>query len=384
MEKINVWVIFGSRSVEHDVSITSAYGVMKWLEKSGKYNIYPIYIKQDGKWIYNNDFQDINNFKDTSKYDNLSFEIDMTSMKKFKFSQTKKWGMINKKETFELDVVFLVLHGVKWEDGTIQWIMELLDIPYVSTSVLGSAVWMNKALMKDVFKSNDIPITNYTVIYKDEDIDFEKLENTIKYPMFVKPCNLGSSIWISKADNIEDLKNAIEIAFYFDNEVIIEQAVPKPIELNCSVAQLHSEIITTHVEQPITKEEFLTFTEKYVSTDGGTMQWVKNKVKIPADISPELTQDIKSLTKKVYKILKCDGGAPRIDFLYDTVENKLYVNEINTIPGVMQLHLWVRSGYDVSQWFDWLIQTAFDRVFQNQRNIDFKSNIIDHTIEFKK
>jgi len=384
MNKLNIWVIFGSRTVEHDVSITSAYGIMKGLEKTGKYNVFPIYIRQDGKWLYNNDFQDINNFKDISKYDNISFDIDMTCIWKLKFSQTQKTWIFNKTESFVLDAVFLVLHGVKWEDGSVQGIMELLDVPYVSTSIIWSSIGMNKSMMKDVFKAHNIPITNYITINKNEELNYEKIQNTVSYPLFVKPANLGSSIWISKVKNIEELTNAIEIAFYYDNEIIIEEAVQNTVELNCSVAELNEQLTTSFVEQPITQEEFLTFVEKYVSAEWWTMQWVKNKVKIPAEIPQELTDEIQSLTKKVYSILKCDGWAPRVDFLYDKEKQKLYVNEINTIPGVLQLHLWVGSKYSVEQFLEWLINTAFGRLKKNKRNIDFKSNIIDHTIEFKK
>jgi len=379
---MKVGVVFGSRNVEHDVSITSAYWVIKALEKAWNYEIYPIYISQVWKWIYNKDLSDINNFKNIAKFDDYTFEIDMSTRGKFAFSQWKKW-LFWKKQRHELDVIFPVLHWLTWEDGTLQWLCELLEVPYASPSVLGSAVWMNKTLMKQVFASYNFPQTKH-LVYTKNNLNKEEILETLKTPIFVKPANLGSSIWVSKVSNEKDLEEAIELAFYYDNEIIVEEGVNNLKELNCSVREEAGEIVTTFVEEPVTAWEFLDFEEKYTSTDGGTMQWVKAKVKIPAEIPDVRAEEIRAMTKKIYEVLKINGWAPRIDYLYDSKADKFYVNEINTIPWALQMHLWDKSGVKPAILVTSLIETAIAKAKERELNIDFKSNIIDHTIAFQK
>lgn len=380
---MKIWVIFGSRTVEHDVSITSAYGIMKWLRKTWIYEVFPIYISQSWKWIYNPDFEDINNFKNLENLQDTVLEIDFSKKWKLYFSQ--KWKAIfSKKQNYEIDVVIPILHWTYWEDWTVEWLLDLLQVPYASPSVIACSTAMNKTIMKNIFEINWLPITKY-LSFSENKSDIEEIEKKLNYPLFVKPANLGSSIWVSKVDNKEELKNAIELAYYYDNEVIIEEAVENLIELNCSVMEKDSEIISSLVEQPVTSKEFLSFEEKYTSSEWWTMQWLKNKVKIPAEIPKQLTTDIQEMTKKVYKLLKCNWWAPRIDFLYDSKNWELYINEINSIPWALQLHLWVKSWLEVWDFLKALIDTAIEKNHKKSKlKTDFKSNIIDYTIWFQK
>lgn len=380
---MKIGVIFGSRSVEHDVSITSAYAIMKWLEKMGTHEIFPLYITRTGKWIYDKKFIDINTFKDykDEDYKDTHLKIDFSSSKKLSFEQEKNW-IFGKKEKIELDFIFPILHGMNGEDGSIQWLLDILQVPYMWPSVLGSAVGMNKIIMKNVFKSLWLPITDYMVFDK-KNYDEEKVINSFSFPLMVKPANLGSSIWITKVDKKEDLADAVELAFYYDKNIIIETCVQNLIELNCSVSEKNSEIITSLVEQPIASSDFLSFEEKYVSNDGGTMQGVKDRVKIPAPIDDHLTKQIQDYSKTIYKELFCYGGAPRIDYLYDKENKKLFVNEINTIPWALQMHLWVKS-MSVWDFLSNLIEVWIKTTKEKEINIDFQSNIIGHTINFSK
>ncbi len=379
---MNIAVIFGSRSVEHDVSITSAYGVMKGLEKMGTHTIFPIYISRSGKWIYDKNFINIETFAhyNDENYKDTSFEIDFSVSKKLCFSQKRKW-LFTKKEKIEIDFVFPILHGMNGEDGSIQGIFDILQVPYMGPSVLWSALGMNKIVMKNVFKSLGLPITNY-LIFDKNNYDATKVE-ILGFPIIVKPANLGSSIGISKVEKKEDLADAVELAFHYDQNIIIEVCVQNLVELNCAVSEKDNEVITSLVEQPVGASEFLSFEEKYVSNEGGTMQWVKNRVKIPAEISDELTKQIQNYSKIIYKEFFCHGGAPRIDYLYDKVNDKLYVNEINTIPWALQMHLWVKS-MPISDFLSNLIKVGFEKAKDKEINIDFQSNIIGHTINFTK
>jgi len=379
---MNIWVIFGSRTVEHDVSIASAYWIMKWLRKIWKYNIFPIYITQSWKWIYNPDFEDINNFKNLEKLKSKNLNINFSNPGKLHIFQENNW-IFNKNINIEIDVVIPILHWFNWEDWTVQWLLDLLQVPYTSPSVIWSATWMNKTIMKNVFSSHWLPMTRY-LVFNSWKIDIEEIEKKLTYPLFVKPANLWSSIGVSKVENIEELKNAVELAYYYDNEIMIEEWVNNLIELNCSVMEKDGEIITTLVEQPITSWDFLDFEEKYTSEEWATMQGIKNKVKIPANIPEKLTIDIQEMTKKAYIILKCNWWAPRVDFLYDSENWELYINEINSIPWALQVYLWDKSWISVTDFLNTIINTAILKNKQKKINIDFKSNIIDYTIGFQK
>lgn len=381
---MNIGVIFGSRSAEHDVSITSGYAIMSGLKKHTNHTIYPIYITRSGRWIYNPKFADINTFKDFKEedYKNTHFQIDFSQSKKLSFTQSS-WGIFGKKVSGEIDFVFPILHGMNGEDGTIQGIFDMLQVPYMGPSVQWSAVGMNKIVMKNVFESLQIPLVKY-INFTQDTYDAKKVDSELNYPVIVKPANLGSSIGISKIESAQDLENAVEIAFHYDTYIMIEECVQNLMELNCSVSEVNGEIVTTVVEQPIGSTEFLSFEEKYVADDGGTMQGLKNRVKIPADIPEELATRIQKYCKTIYSNLFCKGWAPRIDFLYDSKSWKLYVNEINTIPWALQMHLWEKSGYPVGIFLQNLIDTGIEKSLERKVNIDFDSNIIGHTIAFTK
>jgi len=381
---MNIWVVFGSRSAEHDVSITSAFAVMSWLKKQTSYNVFPIYITRNWKWIYDEKFMDINAFTsfDENDYKNQDFQIDFSKSEKLYFTQKSKW-VFWKKVSWELDFIFPVLHGMNWEDGTIQGIFDMLQVPYMWPSVQGSAVGMNKIVMKAVFKSIWIPLVSFITATK-ETYNKEYIQKDLAFPLIVKPANLGSSIGISKVETIDDLDNAVEIALHYDSYIMIEECVQNLMELNCSVSEVNWDVVTTVVEQPIGSTEFLSFEEKYVADDGGTMQWLKNRVKIPADIPNELSEKIQNYCKTIYTNLFCKGWAPRVDFLYNKESKELYVNEINTIPWALQMHLWDKSWYPVWDFLENLINTGIQKSKERKVNIDFESNIIGHTIAFTK
>ena len=381
---MNIWVIFGSRSAEHDVSITSAYAVMSGLKKHTSHKVFPIYITREWKWIYDEKFKDINTFTtyDEENYKDTKFSIDFSLSKKLSFTQSRS-GMFTKKESAELDFVFPILHGLNGEDWAIQGIFDMLQVPYMWPSIEANATGMNKVTMKHIFTSLDIPLVQY-LTYDKNTLDIQEIISKLSFPLMVKPANLWSSIGISRVESEEDLENALEIAFHYDSFVMVEKCIPNLIELNCSVTEIDWEVVSSLVEQPIWSNEFLSFEEKYVSADGGTMQWLKNRVKIPALIPDELTKRIQDYTKVIYKNLFCKWGAPRIDFLYNSVSWELFVNEINTIPWALQMHLWDKSWYSVWVFLENLMRTWVQKSLERKVNIDFNSNIIGHTIAFTK
>ncbi len=381
---MNIWVIFGSRSAEHDVSITSAYAVMSGLKKHTSHHIFPIYITRGWKWIYDERFTDINTFTKFNEedYKDTKFSIDFSVSKILSFTQART-GLFAKKDSAQLDFIFPILHGLNGEDWAIQGIFDMLQVPYMWPGIEASATGMNKITMKYIFTSLNIPLVPY-LTYNKNTLDTDDIQSKLGFPLMVKPANLWSSIGISRVESEEDLKNALEIAFHYDSFVMVEKCVPNLIELNCSVTEIDWEVVSSLVEQPIWSSDFLSFEEKYVSVDGGTMQGLKNRVKIPADITDELAKQIQNYCKIIYENLFCKWGAPRIDFLYDSVSWELFVNEINTIPWALQMHLWDKSWYPVWVFLENLIETWVQKSLERKVNIDFNSNIIGHTIAFTK
>lgn len=348
MGRTKLGVIFGGTSTEHNVSIVSGTSIIKNLNKE-KYEIYPIYIDLKGEW-----------FKYT--YNNEEFKVGDEIIGTEKIENIVKYLK-------ELDIVFPVLHGLYGEDGTIQGMLELLKIPYVGTKVLGSSICMDKAYAKVIFDKANISQAEYIYIrkYNDKYIYIEKdfteeildingiiknVSDKIKFPMFVKPSNAGSSVGISKVENETELIKAIEYAGKFDNKILIEEGI-QGREVECAVFG-NEEVQTSCLGEILSADEFYSFNAKY--------QNQKSKTVIPADLTEELSNKVRKIAKKAYKATDCKGLA-RVDFFVGDKNNKIYINEINTIPGFTQISmypkLWEQTGVNYSDLLDKLIELAY-------------------------
>lgn len=369
-QKLNVAVVFGGKNVEHDVSVVSAQIVMENLRKIDKYNILPIYITKHGDFQYHETLQHFKTFKDCQNCDfkdfgGYSVELDAKA-KGLKIK--KKKGAFGKEEVLNVDVLFPVMHGMNGEDGTLQGMAELLNCPVTGCGVLGSALGMDKVMMKDIWKANEVPMVKSLWFMrknwqdKPEEV-YAEIEKELKYPMFVKPANLGSSIGISKAKNRQELEFAMEVAAHYDRKIIVEEGVTNLVEINCALLG-NDNPQPSVLEQPASYEDFLTFDEKYIN-DGGTMKGIESKVKIPAELDEKMTKEIQAMAVKVFQVLDC-AGTSRVDFLVDKDTNKFYANEINTIPGSLQLHLWEASGISGEEVVDRLIQLALEKYEEKQ------------------
>jgi D-alanine-D-alanine ligase len=381
--KLNIAIIFGGKSVEHDVSIVSAQVVMEALQKSNKYEITPIYITKKGEWLMGDELRIIEAFKDNAvgaeNFQPLHMQLDS---KCNNLIITKK-GSFLKKQIKKIDVVFPIMHGTYGEDGSIAGFCEMMQVPYVGCGVLAGALCMDKIISKQIFAANNIPIVKYlsfsTQDWKNnaENI-YNRVEQELNYPIFIKPANLGSSIGISKATNRKTLKFAFEVAAHYDGKIIAEQGIGNLMEVNCAVIGNNDKPIPSKLEEPISKQDFLNFEEKYISKGGSMSGRSKSKVKIPAPLNNEKTKEIQNLAIKVFKVLNCNGIA-RIDFLLDKNDNnKVYVNEVNPIPGSLQQHLWKASGVEPEILVDKLINFALERFKDKQQyTYTFDSNILD-------
>lgn len=360
--KISVGLFFGGRSVEHEVSIISALQVFHVIDRN-KYNVLPIYITKKGNFYTGDALEDIQNYKDLDSMLSRCRRVVISDYQGEKVVSEFPGSLFRKNIIARLDVAFPVVHGTNVEDGTLQGYLDTLDIPYVGCNVLASALGMDKIAFKMVLKESGIPVLDYVWFYarnwyRDSAAVYQEIESRLGYPLIVKPANLGSSVGISPAANRSELEEAIDLAARFSNRIIVERKVVNLREINCAVLGDSEEAIASVCEEPVSSDVILSYQDKYMSQEGKGMGGASRK--LPADLPAEITGIIQSLAVKTFQVLDC-SGVSRIDFLLDTANNSIYVNEINTIPGSLSFYLWEASGKSFSTLVEELIQLAFKR-----------------------
>jgi D-alanine-D-alanine ligase len=392
MNKLRVGVLFGGRSGEHEVSLLSAASVLQAIDKN-KYEVVPIGITKDGRWLTAEHAENLLQGK---------LVIEPRQLRAGDPEITQPAAVLARGEAvvvppepvhcqsglvpfqtdashlrrasdraINVDVIFPVLHGTFGEDGTIQGLLELADIPYVGAGVLGSAAGMDKDIMKSLFIAAEIPIVKHVTVlrsaWENEPKKVQQLvERKLKYPVFVKPANLGSSVGISKAHNSKELGPAIEEAARFDRKIVIEQGVGgkknKAREIECSVLG-NDEPAASVPGEIVPVKEFYDYNAKYL--DEGS------ELVIPAKLTKAETKRVRELAIRAFRAVDCSGLA-RVDFLMDPVTRKICVNEINTMPGFtaisMYPKLWAASGLDYPDLIDKLIQLGVERHEDKKKN----------------
>ncbi|WP_066503601.1 D-alanine--D-alanine ligase family protein [Abyssisolibacter fermentans] len=368
---IKVGVIFGGRSVEHEVSVITGLQVIENIDKS-KYEPVAIYINKEGKWFTGDCLKKYDTFKNKSFSDAKEIIFTPVHGDRKMYSHPEKKGLFAKKVFEEIDVIFPSVHGTNGEDGTIQGLFELMNIPYTGCNVTSAAVGMDKILMKDVYKSHDLQVVDYTWFYrstwlKNKDSVIEKVQKEVEYPVFVKPANLGSSVGINKANNEGELVNAIEVAIRYDRKILIEKAVKNPREINCAVMGYDDKLKVSLCEEPLGWKDLLTYEDKYInSSKGGSgSKGGSDKRKIPADLKEKTTKEIERMAKEAFSVIDARGNA-RIDFLLDE-NDKVYVNEINTAPGSWAFYLWEATGISFKSMISEMIDIAL-KVHEEKSN----------------
>ncbi len=354
-KRIRVGVIFGGRSVEHEVSLVSATSVMQALDKE-KYEVVPIGITKEGKWLSSS--ETLRLLKSGQGLNLLPEKILIPDPTQRSLVQLDGKGLNTRTEPF--DVIFPVLHGPFGEDGTVQGLLELANIPYVGAGVLGSAVGMDKVVQKALFRQAGIPVTDSIhFLWKEYDASPEKhiqqIERTLGYPCFIKPANLGSSLGITKAHNRAELEQGVEEAAEYDRKILVEWCTPNAREIECSVLG-NDDPIASVVGEIIPSNEFYDYDAKYV--DG------KSQAIIPADLPADVTKKIQEISVRAFKVSDCAGMA-RADFLVTRDRCEIFLNEINTIPGFTSISmypkLWIASGISYPELLDKLIELALER-----------------------
>ncbi len=363
--KKNLVVTFGGRTVEHDISIITANQLMHAADK-GKYNVIPIYIDRDGKWYTGDKLFDMAAFSHFNPNAKGIKRVFLSCAADAILYEYKK-----QKPICRIDVVIPAMHGMHGEDGTLQGLFELSDIPYSSAGVTGSAVGMDKIVMKSAFLGFGFPVLDSLFFerdeyYKDSDAVCKKIEERLGFPVIIKPANLGSSIGINRADDCDGLRYALDVAASYDRRILVEKAVMDITEVNCSVLGTAADAKTSVIEQPVTASRFLGFEEKYLS--GGKSKGMKSLGrKIPADIPEDTANRVRSLSLEIFKALDLKGVV-RIDFIIDNSNGNLYVNEVNTIPGSFAFYLWEPAGVSFPALVDSLVAIAEKQMREKKKS----------------
>ena len=360
----NIGVIYGSRTCEHDVSIISALQAAQALDTKN-YNITYIYIGREGTWYTGEALADVKFYEhfDAAKLTRVLPAGENGKLVLYHLPEKKKlFGGAAAERVAVLDVVMPVLHGLNGEDGTLQGMLELFDVPYTSAGVMGSAVGMDKITMKLLFKGCGFPVVEGVWFdrgrwSRERDGVMDECEDKLGFPLIVKPANLGSSIGINIAHDRNQLEDAIETAAAYDHRILVEKAVSPLREVNCSVLGYGDHVETSELEMPVTQEEFLTFRGKYMRNAKGAGGMASQVRIIPAPISEQAAQTVRDLAVRAFRAMDLKGVV-RIDFILDEDEN-VFINEANTIPGSLAFYLWEPKGVTFSALLDGMVECAF-------------------------
>lgn len=388
--KTVIGIFFGGKSVEHEVSIISAMQVIENLNKE-RYDVVPVYISKDNRFYTSELLTRVEEFRDLDEVKRLSNEVYFTQDEGKMVLNAKKG--IFKKVLAKLDVVFPVVHGLNVEDGTLEGLLEMYNVSYVGCDVCSSAVGMNKIVFKKVLEASKLPVVEYETLNVsefEEDMDkaFEKITRTLSLPVIVKPSNLGSSVGIEVIKKKEEFKEKMQNVFEFCDSVLVERCVTNLREINCSVLGNFVEQDVSVLEEPIKNDEILSYKDKYMGngSKGGKLGTKSSKLggtkgsgmaslsrKIPADLTKAQEEEVYKLAKSTFKILNCEGIS-RIDFILDGDNNKIYVNEINTIPGSLSYYLWQPKGIEFDELLDRAIRYAIKRK-EKRDKITYSTNV---------
>lgn len=378
--KIKLALMFGGKSVEHEISIISALQAAKNID-TDKYDIIPIYIAKSGEMYCGDRIGDIEAYKDIKSLINQSYGVTL-ARKDDRVCVMRLDSRPFKKAFIDyVDVAFPIVHGTNVEDGTIAGYLNMLGLPYVGCDVLSSALGMDKFAMKAIFKEHGIPVLDSRIYYSDEfdensNLVILDIEKAFDFPVIVKPVNLGSSVGISKAGTKQELESALEEGFRYSKKVLVERAITNLTEINCSVLGDDRDAEPSVCERPISADEILSYKDKYLGGSKTSKGMASTRRIIPADISAENTHYIQELAVKAFKALGCSGVA-RIDFMIDNDANKIYLNEINTIPGSLSFYLWEPKGVKYMELLNRMIELALKRE-REQKNLTyaFDTNVL--------
>lgn len=381
--KVRVGVFFGGKATEHEVSVISGIQATRHINQE-KYEVVPIYISKDERYYIGKDIDQVKAYRDLKSL--LKNSTEVSFVKNGEGLDMIKLPLgLGKKVVGSIDVALPVTHGNKGENGALQGMFEMYNLPYAMSGVGSAAVSMDKVLTKYVLQSLNVPVVPYVAFYKYQWLEeeaklIEQIESRLGYPVIVKPASGGSSIGVSKVGDRETLIDAVELACGMDERILIECMVENLREINCSVLGDVEHAETSLLEEPIAGEEILSFSDKYMSNQTKGMSSAKRE--IPANIPEKMAKEIEQYSLKVFKAFGC-SGVVRIDYIIDGTTGQVYFNEMNTIPGSLSFYLWEPKGKPFEALLDDLIKIAMKRYKRKQslsynfNNELFNSNNLD-------
>ncbi len=374
--KKKIGVIFGGNSVEHEISIITALQAIENIDKDN-YEVVPIYLSKKHKFYSHLDFLNMDTFKDLDnvckKYEEKIFFLEKDKV----CLLNKKKSFFKKSEQIDVDLFFPIVHGTNVEDGKLQGFLEMFKIPYIGPTTTSAVLGQEKAVMKDILESHKISQTKYIWVNEsqsDEILDIVK--EKLSYPVIVKPNCLGSSVGIFVANNEKELSSKIMDSFKYDDVLVIEEALSGFEELNISLVNINGEIKTSAIEKVIASNDVLTYEDKYLSGSKTKSQGMASLGReLPAKIDKKLEEDIANLTTKVYEVLRC-SGIVRVDILL--LNGKLYINEVNNIPGSLSYYLWEEKGITYKELLSEYIEDGIKKFYKRKnKNFSFKTNVLN-------
>lgn len=376
--KLKVGVLFGGSSVEHEVSIISAAQAMAALDRE-KYDVVPIYLSKNNLLFCDPKLLEIETFRDMDKLEKSLDQMALVkSGPKFFLTPIKKSFFA---KPVEVDLIIPVVHGTHCEDGTVQGLFESVGIPYAGCDVIAAAVGQDKVVMKHILQNSGIPIVEWFWFYR---YDFELntsdyliRSKALGYPVVVKPANLGSSVGITVAQNEEEFIVAVQEASRYDVKIVVEKGITNLREINASVLGFDQDLRVSVLEEVRKSDAILSYENKYIGSAKGSSKGMASASRIvPAPLSETQTQHIQELAIATFKALGSSGVA-RIDFMLDGQTDRIYVNEINTIPGSLAFYLWEATGLDFSALMDQLVKQAIDRQRMREKMIfSYETNLL--------
>ncbi len=364
-KKVKIGLIFGGRSGEHEVSLLSAQGVMGAIDRK-KYEIVPIGITKEGRWLAAGDPMKALTSGEAAQSNPAALLAEPSQRGLMRLENQGQEQALKAIQVSQIDVAFPILHGPYGEDGTVQGLLELAGIPYVGAGVLASAVGMDKVVFKDVMRAHGLPVPAFVVVKRKEwDQEPEqvvaRVEAELGYPCFVKPANLGSSVGISKARNRAELRQALAEAARYDRKLLVEEGIDAR-EIEVGVLG-NDEPIASVPGEILPSREFYDYAAKYLDAE--------SELLIPAPIPPEMAAQLRELAVKAYQAIDCAGMA-RVDFLLHRQTNKMYLNEVNTLPGFtpisMYAKLWEATGISYPELIERLVELALERHADKSRS----------------
>lgn len=387
--KMQVAVFFGGKSVEHEVSVITGMQIMAALNKE-KYDAVPVYIAKDGGLFTGPGFEKLESYKNIPALLENGRQVCLIRSGGRVALHTTAKKLFGTDKPITIDVALPAVHGTFGEDGSLQGLFEMTGLPYTGCDVLSGALSMDKPISKALLRAANLPVLDDLVLEASKynrapEKALNALETHFPYPVMVKPANLGSSVGISRADNRDKLQAALELAYSFSPRVLIEPALIHMREINCAVIGDCEQARASVCEEPVMTEQFLSYQDKYQSggKNGDKQTGMSGQKRIiPADIPADKSGEAQKLAVHAFQVLGC-SGVVRVDFLWDTMRDILFVNELNTIPGSMAFYLWEADGLSFQAELDEIIELAFARQRRRaQLTFTYETNILQNA-EFK-